>query len=167
MSVAKVEAYFRGTDMEGKIIIPEQSSATVELAAAALGTEPDRIAKTLSFLMSADPEEAVLVVVSGESKVDNRKFKDTFGRKAKMIPFADVERLTGHPPGGVCPFGTRPGVDVWLDESLKKYDVVYPAAGNDHSAVRLTPEELLLCSGARGWVDVCRTAVAAQTEETG
>ena len=157
MSVAKVEAYFRGTDMEGKIIIPEQSSATVELAAAALGTEPDRIAKTLSFLLNADPEEAVLVVVSGESKVDNRKFKDTFGKKAKMIPFADVERLTGHPPGGVCPFAVNEAVKVYLDESLKQYETVYPAAGGESSAIEMTCAQLeQYASNLAGWVDVSR-----------
>ena len=100
MSVEKVQEYFKGTEKEGKVIIPEQSSATVELAAKALRTEPDRIAKTLSFLLDDGP---VLVVVSGESKVDNRKFKDTFHTKARMIPAGDVERLTGHAPGGVCP----------------------------------------------------------------
>ena len=159
MSVAKVEAYFRGTDKEGKIIIPERSSATVELAAAALGTEPDRIAKTLSFILDAAGEEAIMVVVSGESKVDNRKFKDTFGRKAKMIPFADVERLTGHPPGGVCPFAVNDGVKVYLDESLKQYDTVYPAAGGESSAIEMTCAELeQYADHLAGWVDVSKKA---------
>jgi prolyl-tRNA editing enzyme YbaK/EbsC (Cys-tRNA(Pro) deacylase) len=153
MSVIKVQEYFKVTEKEGQVIIPDRSSATVELAAQALGTETDRIAKTLSFMVDDGP---ILIVVSGESKVDNRKFKDRFRKKAKMIPWGDVERLTGHPPGGVCPFGVLPSVKVYMDESLRKYGIVYPAAGNDHSAVKLTIPELELTSGSLGWVDVCK-----------
>ena len=153
MSVAKVEAYFRGTDMEGKIIIPEQSSATVELAAATLGTEPDRIAKTLSFLQGDKP---VLILADGLSRIDNRKYKERFGCKAKMIPAELVEPLVGHEIGGVCPFGIREGVAVYLDESLRKHTLVYPAVGTDHSGVKLTIPELENCSGTLGWVDVCK-----------
>ena len=154
MSVAKVQEYFKGTDKEGKIIIPEMSSATVELAARALGTEPDRIAKTLSFLMD---DEAILIVVSGESKIDNRKFKDVFKKKAKMIPFPDVERLTGHPPGGVCPFAVNEGVKVYLDESLKAHETVFPAAGGESSAIEMTCGELeRFADHFSGWIDVSK-----------
>jgi prolyl-tRNA editing enzyme YbaK/EbsC (Cys-tRNA(Pro) deacylase) len=153
MSVEKVQEYFKGTEKEGKVIIPEQSSATVELAARALGTEPDRIAKTLSFLLDDGP---VLVVVSGESKVDNRKFKDTFHGKAKMLRAADAEALIGHGVGGVCPFGVNDGCDVYLDESLRRFDVVYPAAGDSASAVRLTLDELERACQPCAWVDVSK-----------
>lgn len=154
MSVTKVQEYFKGTEKEGRVIIPEQSSATVELAAQALGTEPDRIAKTLSFMVGERP---VLIVVSGESKVDNRKFKDQFRKKAKMIPWEDVERLTGHPPGGVCPFAVNDGVDVYLDESLKKHETVFPAAGGESSAIEMTCEELeKYSSNFIEWVDVSK-----------
>jgi prolyl-tRNA editing enzyme YbaK/EbsC (Cys-tRNA(Pro) deacylase) len=153
MSVEKVQEYFKGTEKEGKVIIPEQSSATVELAARALGTEPDRIAKTLSFLLDDGP---VLVVVSGESKVDNRKFKDTFHSKAKMLRAADAEALIGHGVGGVCPFGVNDGCDVYLDESLRRFDVVYPAAGDSASAVRLTLDELERACQPCAWVDVSK-----------
>lgn len=154
MSVEKVQNYFKGTAKEGKVIIPEQSSATVELAARALGTEPDRIAKTLSFLVDDGP---VLIVVSGESKVDNRKFKDYFKKKAKMIPWDDVERLTGHPPGGVCPFAVNEGVRVFLDESLKAHETVFPAAGGESSAIEMTCGELEeYASNFVEWVDVSK-----------
>lgn len=154
MSVTKVQEYFKGTEKEGRVIIPEQSSATVELAAQALGTEPDRIAKTLSFMVGERP---VLIVVSGESKVDNRKFKDQFRKKAKMIPWEDVERLTGHPPGGVCPFAVNDGVDVYLDESLKKHETVFPAAGGESNAIEMTCEELeKYSSNFVEWVDVSK-----------
>lgn len=154
MSVEKVQNYFKGTAKEGKVIIPKQSSATVELAARALGTEPDRIAKTLSFLVDDGP---VLIVVSGESKVDNRKFKDYFKKKAKMIPWDDVERLTGHPPGGVCPFAVNEGVRVFLDESLKAHETVFPAAGGESSAIEMTCGELeVYASNFVEWVDVSK-----------
>ena len=154
MSVEKVQEYFRGTEKEGKVIIPEQSSATVELAAKALGTEPDRIAKTLSFLLDDGP---ILVVVSGESKVDNRKFKDTFHTKARMIPAADVEGLIGHAPGGVCPFAVKDGVKVYLDESLKIHETVFPAAGGSSSAIEMTCGELeRYACFFQGWVDVSK-----------
>ena len=136
-----------------RILVHEQSTATVELAAAAVGVEPGRIAKSLSFLIQDEP---VLILAEGTARVDNRKFKDCFHTKAKMIPFDQVEAYTGHAPGGVCPFGRKEGVAVYLDESLKKFDVVYPACGDDHSAVRLTIEELSACADAEGWVDVCK-----------
>ena len=123
-------------------------------AAVAVGVEPARIAKTLSFKLGEDP---ILVVAAGDAKVDNHKYKDTFHTKAKMIPYDEVEHWVGHAPGGVCPFGINAGVEVWLDESLRKFETVYPAAGNDHSAVKLTLPELEEVCNAQGWADVCKT----------
>ena len=128
------------------------SSATVALAAEALHCEAGRIAKTLSILTSTGP---VLVVAMGLARLDNRKFKDLFHEKARFIPVEDVERLTGHPQGGVCPFALPEGVRVFLDESLKRYDVVYPAAGAPNNAVQLTPDELAAVTGGQ-WVDLCK-----------
>ena len=135
------------------VIELEASTATVEDAARALGVAPGMIAKTMSFLQGEQP---VLILIEGTAKVDNRKYKDTFHTKVKMIPFDQVEQWIGHAPGGVCPFGVKDGVEVYLDESLRQFETVYPAAGNDHSAVRLTIPELEQAAGARGWVDVCR-----------
>lgn len=153
MSIERVRAYLASKGMADRIIEPEASSATVALAAEALGTTPGHIAKTMSFYVDDAP---VLVLAAGDVKVDNKKFKETFHKKAKMIPPAEVEEAVGHAPGGVCPFVVKEGVKVWLDRSLQKYDVVYPAAGNDHSGVRLTPEELYELAAAAGWVDVCK-----------
>ena len=153
MSMSAAYACLKEKGYADRIIETEASSATVELAAQAVGVEPGMIAKTLSFLVE---EKAVLIVTEGTARIDNRKFKDTFHTKARMIPGERVEELIGHPPGGVCPFGARREASVWLDQSLKKYEVVYPAAGNDHSAVRLTPQELEICADAAGWVDVCK-----------
>ena len=129
------------------------STATVTEAAAALQVEPGMIAKTMSFLQGNKP---VLILTEGTAKVDNRKYKDTFHIKAKMIPFEEVEDIIGHAPGGVCPFGVKEGIKVYLDESLKRFDTVYPAAGNDHSAVRLTIEDLENAVDSEGWIDVCK-----------
>lgn len=153
MSFEKASKYLREMGLEDRIIVPDRSSATVELAAEAIGVTPGEIAKTLSFLTKEGP---VLVIAEGTARVDNRKFKDTFHTKAKMIPGGDVEALVGHAPGGVCPFGINEGVPVYMDESLKKYEAVYPAAGDDHSAVRLTVGELEKASRSLGWVDVCK-----------
>lgn len=153
MSIEKVRAYLNGIRLADRIMEFSQSSATVELAAQALGCEPARIAKTMSFLLG---EETILILTAGDAKVDNRKYKDTFHTKAKMIPREDVERLTGHAPGGVCPFAVPETVRVYLDVSLKPFDVVYPAAGSGNSAVRLTVDELEKASGSVGWVDVCK-----------
>ena len=109
----------------------------------------------MSFLQG---DKAVLIITEGTAKIDNRKYKGTFHVKAKMIPFEEVENIIGHAPGGVCPFGINEGIDVYLDESLKQFDVVYPAAGDDHSAVKLTIDELEDASQAKGWVDVCKEA---------
>lgn len=153
MSLERAKAYLAEKGYADHIIELEDSSATVQLAAQALGVEPGMIAKTMSFLIG---EEAILILTEGTAKVDNRKYKDTFHMKAKMIPFEEVESWIGHAPGGVCPFGIKEGIKVYLDESLRKFDIVYPAAGNDHSAVKLTIAELEEVAGAAGWVDVCK-----------
>lgn len=153
MSLERAKAYLAEKGYADHIIELEDSSATVQLAAQALGVEPGMIAKTMSFLIG---EEAILILTEGTAKVDNRKYKDTFHMKAKMIPFEEVENWIGHAPGGVCPFGIKEGIKVYLDESLKQFDTVYPAAGNDHSAVKLTIAELEEVAGAVGWVNVCK-----------
>ena len=153
MSLERAKEYLAEKGYADHVIELEDSSATVQLAAQALGVEPGMIAKTMSFLIG---EEAILILTEGTAKVDNRKYKDTFHMKAKMIPFEEVEGWIGHAPGGVCPFGIKEGIKVYLDESLKQFDTVYPAAGNDHSAVKLTIAELEEVAGAVGWVDVCK-----------
>ena len=153
MSLEKAEKYLEEKGFLDHVIELEASTATVTEAAAALHVEPSMIAKTMSFLQG---EQAVLILTEGTAKVDNRKYKDTFHMKAKMIPADAVEEVIGHAPGGVCPFGINDGVEVYLDESLKKFTIVYPAAGNDHSAVNLTIPELEQIAEAKGWVDVCK-----------
>ena len=153
MSIDKVRKYFAQYGMEERIMEMSHSSATVELAAEAVGCEPCRIAKTMSFLQG---DKAILIVAAGDAKIDNKKYKAQFHIKAKMIPFEEVEKWIGHAPGGVCPFGINDGIAVYLDESLKQFTTVYPAAGNDHSAVKLTIPELEKVAGAKGWVDVCK-----------
>ena len=153
MSLEKAEKYLEHKGMLDRVIRLKESTATVAEAAEALGVEPGMIAKTMSFLQDG---QAVLILTEGTARIDNRKYKDTFHMKAKMIPFEEVEQWIGHAPGGVCPFGIKEGIPVYLDESLKKFDTVYPAAGNDHSAVRLTIAELEAVAGAEKWVDVCK-----------
>ena len=157
MSIEKAKAYLEEKGFLDHVIEFEESTATVALAAEAVGVEPGRIAKTMSFLVG---EEVILILIEGMSRVDNKKFKNTFHVKAKMIPYDQVEEWIGHAPGGVCPFGIKDGVKVYLDESLKRFDTVYPAAGNDHSAVQLTIAELEQASGAAGWVNVCKEPVS-------
>lgn len=159
MSFERAEAYLEQAGFGGRIITPEQSSATVEEAAAALGCEPEHIAKTMSFIVDGAP---ILIVCAGDARVDNHKFKERFHTKAKMIHPDEVEELVGHAPGGVCPFGVNEGVAVYLDESLRRFDVVYPAAGNGHSAVRLTVAELEQVSRPASWVDVCKLPQSAR-----
>lgn len=132
------------------------SSATVELAAKAVGTEPARIAKTLSFY-DKDSDGCILVITAGDTKIDNSKFKHFFGFKAKMLSGEDVERLTGHAIGGVCPFANPDHVAVYLDDSMKRFETVFPAAGSANSAIELTCDELTAYSHASQWVDVCKT----------
>lgn len=153
MSIERVREYLKKYQLENRIMEFDQSSATVDLAAEALGVEPDRIAKTLSFQKE---EGCILVVAAGKHKIDNKKFKQTFSMKAKMLSFENALRLTGHAVGGVCPFDLPDGVPVYLDESLKAYDIIFPAAGSSNSAVKLTPKELEESSHAEGWVDVCK-----------
>ena len=153
MSFEKVKAYFDTFGMGDRCIDLKESSATVALAAQALGTEEARIAKTMSFLLDDQP---LIVVVAGDARVDNHKYKETFHKKAKMIPGVECEKYIGHRPGGVCPFCLPPHVPVYLDVSLKRFDIVYPAAGTDHSAVKLTIDELEKYSNSKGWVDVCK-----------
>ena len=155
MSIESVKTYF--ASIQAPVTIREfpVSSATVELAAQAAGTEPCRIAKTMSFYTS-DRTAALLVVTAGDQKIDNKKFKETFGMKARMLTLEDVEAMTGHAPGGVCPFANPDGVPVYLDVSLKRFETVFPAAGSANSAIELTCDQLETYSQAEKWVDVCR-----------
>ena len=153
MSLDRAKTHLETFGLAGRIHLFDVSSATVELAARAVGCEPARIAKTLSFLL---PDGPILILAAGDAKIDNGKYKGLFHTKAKMIPFEDVEALIGHGVGGVCPFGVNEGIPVWLDESLKRFDVVYPAAGTSSSAVELNLEELERASCALGWIDVCK-----------
>ena len=153
MSIERARAHLAQFGADARIREFDQSSATVELAAAAVGTECARIAKTLSFLVGETP---TLIVFAGDARVNNPAFKATFHTKAKMLAPDQAERLIGHAVGGVCPFGVEPGVDVFLDESLRRFETVWPAAGSSNSAIELTLDELERFSGARGWVDVAK-----------
>lgn len=155
MAIEKVRAYFQELGIEERIMEFDESSATVELAAEAVGTEPERICKTLSFLK---PEGGcVLIQAAGDARIDNRKFKDQFHFKAKMLKADQVVEYTGHAIGGVCAFGIeRDDVDIYCDESLKRFETVFPACGSANSAAEFTPEELEKYSNASGWIDVCR-----------
>lgn len=151
MAIDKVREYFRQYHMERRIQEFDVSSATVELAAEALHCEPCRIAKTLSFLVGGHP---VLIVMAGDARIDNAKFKARFQTKAKMLTPEEVEALVGHLVGGVCPFAVNEGVEVYLDESLKRFETVFPACGSSNSAIELTIEELERYSGSLAWIDV-------------
>ena len=153
MAIEKVREYFSSFGIENRILEFEVSSATVELAAKALNCEPCRIAKTLSFAIH---DECILVVAAGDAKIDNHNFKMTFGVKAKMLSFDEVEEKIGHAVGGVCPFAINDGVKVYLDESLKRFETVFPACGSSNSAIELNLEELESFSKAVAWVDVCK-----------
>lgn len=153
MSIERVKAYFGERGMEKRVWEFGASSATVELAARTLGVRPARIAKTLSFAMG---DGCILIVTAGDARVDNRKFKERFRVKAKMLAFGEVERLTGSAVGGVCPFALPEETPVYLDESLKRFQTVFPACGSDNSAIELSCGELYRCSGAKDWVDVCK-----------
>lgn len=153
MAIEKVKAYFRQYGMEDRIQEFDTSSATVALAAAALHCEPQRIAKTLSFLVDG---QAILVVAAGNVKIDNPKYKAQFGTKAKMLSAQQAETLIGHAVGGVCPFAVKEGVKIYLDQSLKRFATVYPACGSANSAIALTIPELEKYSQATAWVDVCK-----------
>ncbi len=153
MSIEKVKEYFRGIGIEDKILELDESSATVELAAQALGTEGCRIAKTLSFMVNEDP---ILIVTAGDVKIDNKKYREQYGVKAKMLAPDTVTELIGHAVGGVCPFAVNDGVTVYLDESLKRFETVFPACGSGNSAIELTIPELEKYSNYSSWVDVCK-----------
>ncbi len=153
MAIEKVREFFRSHGMEDRILEFDVSSATVELAAQALGCEGCRIAKSLSFLT---PDGPILVVAAGDAKVDNPKYKAQFSTKAKMLTPDQAVELIGHAVGGVCPFAVNPGVKVYLDESLKRFQTVFPACGSSNSAIELSLEELERYSGFVAWVDVCK-----------
>lgn len=154
MSVESVREYLRAFGVENRVQEFSESSATVELAAAVLGVIPARIAKSLSFKLPDGG--ALLVVAAGDAKVDNRKFKDKFGFKAKMLSAEEAIELVGHAVGGVCPFAVKDSVKVYLDESLKRFTTVFPAAGSSNSAIELSCDELFECSRAIEWVDCCK-----------
>ena len=153
MAIEKVKAYFAAFGLADRIREFDVSSATVELAAQALGCEPCRIAKTLSFLVEGEP---ILIVAAGDAKIDNPRYKAQFGTKAKMLTPEEAETMVGHAVGGVCPFGVNEGVKVYLDESLKRFSTVFPACGSSNSAIQLTIAELEKVSGFLSWVDVCK-----------
>ena len=153
MSIERVREYFKSLGIEERILEFDVSSATVALAAEALHCEGCRIAKTLSFHVGDD---VVLIVTAGDAKIDNAKYKAYFKVKAKMLTFEEAEALIGHAVGGVCPFATNPGVKVYLDISLKRFDTVFPACGSPSSAIELTIPELEKYSGYLAWVDVCK-----------
>ncbi len=152
MSIEKVRECFTALGIADRIMEFDVSSATVELAAKAVGVEGARIAKTLSFLLK---EEAILIVVAGDARIDNKKYKATFGAKAKMLSHEQAAEMIGHAVGGVCPFAVNEGVRVYLDESLKRFETVYPACGSSNSAIELTIPELEKYSEFEKWVDVC------------
>ena len=153
MSIENVREYFRKFNMEDKIIELKESSATVELAARALNCEPARIAKTLSFHLEYCP---ILILTAGDVKIDNKKYKEKFGTKARMLSFNEAETLIGHSVGGVCPFGIKEGVKVYLDNSLKRFQTVFPAAGSSNSAIEMNLDELEKYSNSIEWIDVTR-----------
>ena len=153
MSIDRVKAYFEQLGIADRVLEFDVSSATVELAAVAVGVEGKRIAKTLSFLTN---DGCVLLVAAGDARIDNRKFKDRFHFKAKMPTAEEVLEMVGHPVGGVCPFGINEGIPVYLDESLKRFVTVFPAVGSGNSAIELNLDELYKYSKALEWIDVCK-----------
>ena len=154
MSLVKAKEYLQKFGLENKIMEFSVSSATVQEASKAINCKEEEIVKTLSFIVDDKP---VLIAVAGDSKIDNSKFKAEFHTKAKMIPFDSVEELIGHAVGGVCPFGINGNVDVYLDNSLKRFKIIYPACGSSNSAVKLTLDELEKTSNYKKWVDVCKS----------
>lgn len=153
MAIDKVKEYFKKYGIEDRIQEFDVSSATVELAAKALGCDNERIAKTLSFTFD---DKVVLIVAAGDVKVDNKRFKETFSKKAKMVALEDAERLIGHAVGGICPFAINEGVEVYLDESLKRFETIFPACGSSNSAIELTIEELEKYSNYISWVNLAK-----------
>ena len=159
MSIENGGAYFRQFGMEDRVREFTVSSATVELAALALGVEGARIAKTLSF---KSDDGCILILAAGDARIDNHKFKEKFHMKAKMLTPDEVLSLVGHPVGGVCPFGINEGIDVYLDDSLKRFETVFPAVGSPSSAIELNLDELFKYSNAVEWIDVCKLPEAAE-----
>lgn len=153
MSIEKGRAYFRQFGMEDRVREFDVSSATVELAALALGVDGARIAKTLSFKRD---DSCILILAAGDARIDNHKFKEKFHMKAKMLAPDEVLSIVGHPVGGVCPFGINDGIDVYLDESLMRFETVFPAVGSANSAIELNLDELYKYSNAIEWIDVCK-----------
>lgn len=153
MSIETVKTYLAQFGLEDRVQEFETSSATVELAAQAVGCEPARIAKTLSFLVD---DAAILIVAAGDARIDNPKYKARFGTKAKMLTPNQAVELVGHAVGGVCPFAVHEGVKVYLDVSLKRFETVFPACGSANSAIELTCDELERCSQCEEWIDVCK-----------
>ena len=153
MSFERAKKAIEKYNLGDKILVFEESSATVKEAAIAVGVSEGEIAKTLSFYVDEKP---ILILAAGDVKIDNAKYKHFFGKKAKLIPHDEVEEVIGHQVGGVCPFGINSGIDVYLDVSLKEYEYVYPACGTANSAVKLSIEELERCSLYKEWVDVCK-----------
>ncbi|MED1205752.1 YbaK/EbsC family protein [Heyndrickxia acidicola] len=165
MSLESVRVHFKQWNRENDIMEFNRSSATVELAAEAIGTAPGRIAKTLSF--RGEEDAAILIVAAGDAKIDNKKFKETFGFKARMLTPEEVLKQTGHAIGGVCPFGLKNDLKVFLDVSLKGYTTVFPACGSPNSAIELTIDELEHYSSASGWVDACKGWEEADAKDEG
>ncbi|MBQ3142256.1 MAG: YbaK/EbsC family protein [Bacilli bacterium] len=153
MSLERVKTYLKKYNKEAEIIEFNESTATVEEAARTLNVTNGEIAKTLSFSLT---DKYILIVTAGDYKIDNKKYKEKFGQKAQMISREEVEKIIGHDVGGVCPFGINEGIEVYLDESLKKYDYIYPACGTSNSAIKLTVEELYNISNATEFIDVCK-----------
>lgn len=153
MAFLKAKEHLEKYGLGDRIMEFSVSSATVKDAALALGCEEQEIAKTLSFIVNDKP---ILIVTAGDSKIDNKKYKECFSVKAKMISYDDVDRLIGHEVGGVCPFGVNDDIDVYLDESLKRFEIVYPACGSSNSAVKLSLSELETSSNYKRWIDVCK-----------
>ena len=153
MSIEKVRDYFKNFGMTDRIKEFDVSSATVELASAALNCKPCRIAKTLSFSVDNDP---ILIVTAGDTRIDNSKYKAKFGKKAKMLTPEEAIMRIGHAIGGVCPFAVNEGVKIYLDVSMKRFETVFPACGSANSAIELTIEELERYSGYDSWIDVCK-----------
>ncbi len=151
MALNEVKEYLKKYNADDRVVVLNESSATVSMAAHALHTTEERIAKTLSFKID---DKVLLVVLAGDAKINNSKFKHFFHEKAHMLPFDEVESLTGHPVGGVCPFAVKPGVEVYLDESLKRFETVFPACGSPASAIEVTIKELEEFSNPVGWTDV-------------
>jgi prolyl-tRNA editing enzyme YbaK/EbsC (Cys-tRNA(Pro) deacylase) len=153
MSYEKVKEYFNSVGLGGRVIIREHIIDTVENAAKAIGCEPAHIAKTMSFLQNGTP---VLIVTAGDAKIDNTKYKARFHQKAVMIPNDQVEAIIGHEPGAICPYEINEGIQVFMDVSLKRFELVHTSGGNQYSTVSLSPDELETHSASMGWIDVCK-----------